>query len=184
MQQAIINAVPTQITPQTNHHPAHPFSGDLDFGCIRHRSAPTSTQLSCNDNRQGRFCCTLLLQTMNNQWCRWAPMHHLLMQAKIRDDNVMRMIVCFNYRLSWFMTPCIITSSSRPGPASKASVPWVHEKYFAPSTPRPSYHDTEATMRRVNERSFHPEAVWLQYFILNITTFFWFWKTTLVIIYL
>ena len=44
----------TQINPQTNRHPAHPFSGDLDFGCIRHRSALASTQLSCNDNRQGR----------------------------------------------------------------------------------------------------------------------------------
>ena len=48
MQQAIINAVTTQINPQTNRHPAHPFSGDLDFGCIRHRSALASTKLSCN----------------------------------------------------------------------------------------------------------------------------------------
>ena len=181
MQQAIINAVPAQITPPTNHHPAHPFSGDLDFGCIRHRSALASTKLSCNDNRLGRDSVALFYskQWTINDVCE---LQCIICWCKQRFVTIMWCEWLFasiiDYHDLWLH---IITSSSRPGPASKASVPWVHEKYFAPSTPRPSYHDTEATMRRVNERSFHPG---LQYFILNITTFFWFWKTTLVIIYL
>ena len=56
MQQAIINAVPTQINPQqTTTQLTHSLVtltlGASDIGV---HSALTTTQLSCNDNRLGR----------------------------------------------------------------------------------------------------------------------------------
>ena len=60
-----------------------------------------------------------------------------MLNANIVTINVLRIIVCFNYRLSWFMTPLrIITSSSRFSiqvGSWELTVLWIMEMIFSRS---------------------------------------------------